>query len=196
MEAGYLWGEVLDSNQLFTISVTLGNLTLVVLWASYKMWVVILTLHRILTEFKPIIAVKFPNSTWKIDNYSVSVNYYFHFSSLILHYSFYKAFLCLLLFPSYNDSSRQGLRNSKSSFEYSLWRKNVKSRPRALASGPDKCFGIQPETGSVSINCPVLQIRRTRSWVLNPFVSSFIVIDVGKIRNSGSGCLVFSTMEL
>lgn len=96
------------------------------------MWVVILTLHRILTEFKPIIAVKFSNSTWKINTHSVSVNYYFHFSSLILHYSSYKAFLCLLLFPSYNDSSRQGLRNSKSSSEYSLWRKNIKIKTQGL----------------------------------------------------------------
>lgn len=48
--------------------------------------------------------------------------------------------------------------------------RTLKARPRALISGPGKCFSFQPETGSTSMNCSVLQMKITRSWGSDPFV--------------------------
>lgn len=55
-----------------------------------------------------------------------------------------RSFLHLLLFLPYTDTLGQRI---------------LRTRPRALSTGPGKCFSSQPEPGSRSTNCPVLQMK-------------------------------------
>lgn len=100
--------------------------------------------------------------TWKNGRHSISAIYYFYFGSLVFHYNSW-------LFSTFY-SSQGRLRTTQTPWASVLFgEKTLKARPRALASGPDNCFQFQPETKSRSINCPVLQMKKTRSWGLDPF---------------------------
>lgn len=69
-------------------------------------------------------------------------------------------------------------------------KRTLRARPRAFTSGPGRCFSSKPEPGTTSINCPVLQMKRTRSWGSDPFVFPPLLPSMWgrKIRNSRSGC--------
>lgn len=124
-----------------------------------------------LSYLVPAENMRFSNSSWKMVGI-LYVNYYFYFSPLALHCNSYKVSLYLLLFLSYTDNSRQGLRNS----QVFLWasvlypKRTLRVRLRALTSRPGRCFSSKPEPGTTSINCPVLKMKRTRSWGSDPFV--------------------------
>lgn len=116
---------------------------------------------------------------------------------IICTLAFLPSITILLRHPSSSDlpsadSSRQGLEQQEFLWSSVLFgEKILKARPRALACGPGKCFSFQPETGrSTFITCPVLQMKRTKSWVSDPFGFPLVSVTWGRrVRNSRSGCM-------
>lgn len=103
--------------------------------------------------------------------HSVSVNSHFCLHPCALHYNSFKAFLYLLLFLSYTDTSRQGWGNSKSSFEHQFsWVENIKSKTQSLEQRAWQVLQLSTRTRKQVHQLSSSPNERTRSWGSDPFV--------------------------